>query len=139
MSLDTSSHVNSSTSDLAESYISYLQTNDEALQWAAMEIVDLGILGPWDRLWELVQYVATREADPGTKVLASIAAGPLEDLLSNAGPDYIDRVEQLARKNPRASHMLTGVWKSNIEPAVWDRIVTWCRAVPNPLDGVYGY
>lgn len=139
MPLDMTPHANLSISDLAESYISYLQTNGETLQWAAAEIVDLCVLGPWDRLWELVQYVAVREADPGSEVLAAVAAGPLEDLLSNAGPDYIGRVEELARKNPRASRMLTGVWKSSIEPAVWDRIVTWCRAVPDPLDGVYGY
>ena len=125
--------------ELAESYISYLQTSDETLHWAALETVDLCVLGPWESVWEFVQYVANRETDPGTKVIGAVAAGPLEDLLSNAGTEYIDRVERLARRNPRASRMLTGVWKSNIEPAVWDRVVTWCRAVPDPLDSVYGY
>lgn len=41
---------------------------------------------------------------------ALIAAGPLEDLLTGAGPQVIDRVEAMAATSPRLRHALTGVW-----------------------------
>jgi len=126
-------------SELAKTYVAYLQSDDKALRWASRDVVDLCIKGPWERLWQLVQAIVALPEEPEPEALATIAAGPLEDLLANAGPDYIAAIEDLARSNARAARMLTGVWPSTIHPAVWQRVVTFCRTVPDPLDGVYRY
>jgi len=131
--------IDPSISELASTYVAYLCTKDESLEQASFDVIDLSIEGPWESLWQLVQALALLpdEADP--EVLATIAAGPLEDLLDKAGPEYIDAVEELARRNPRAARMLTGVWPSSIEPVVWQRVVAFCRKVPNPIDEPYAY
>lgn len=128
-----------SISDLASTYVAYLQSKNEALQWSSFEVLDLCMDGPWDRLWQLVQAIVLLPGEPEPVVLATIAAGPLEDLLAKAGPDYISAVENLAQSSPTAARMLTGVWKSSIEPDVWNRVVKFCRTVPDPLDGTYAY
>ena len=74
-----------------------------------------------------------------TKVPAVVAAGMLEDLLKNAGEEYIDRVETLARDNATFGRMLTGVWPSSIPSGAWERVVGFCRSFPDPLDQPYRY
>ncbi len=128
-----------SIANLAKTYVAYLHSDDAALQWASDEVMDLSMEGPWERLWQLIQAIVALPDEPELEVLAYIAAGPLEDLLDKAGPDYISAVEELARSNARAARMLTGVWQSSMHPAVWQRVVTFCRNVPDPIDGVYRY
>jgi hypothetical protein len=53
---------------------------------------------------------------------AVLAAGPVEDLLSDHGPGFIDRVESEAAKNPRFNHLLGGVWRLGMTDDVWDRV-----------------
>ena len=53
---------------------------------------------------------------------AILAAGALEDLLADHGPDYIDRVEDTARKDPKFNRLLGGVWKNSITDDVWHRV-----------------
>ena len=133
-------HIEPSIIALAAAYVEALCSKEKAaLQQASSEVLDLCMDGPWDQLWQLVQALALLPDESDPVVLATIAAGPLEDLLAKAGPEYIAAVEDLARSTPRAARMLTGVWPSSIEPAVWDRVVTFCRTVPNPLDGIYAY
>lgn len=43
-------------------------------------------------------------------VLSCIAAGPLEDLIADHGPQVIGQIEELARRQPRFRYDLTGVW-----------------------------
>lgn len=126
-------------SELAAAFAAYVESRDESFEWASIEIIDLSISGPWDRLWELVQALALLPNEPTNLALATMAAGPLEDLLAHAGPDYISQVEQFCAAVPRAARMLTGVWRSSIEPDVWARVVSFCRNVPDPVDGVYRY
>ncbi len=44
-----------------------------------------------------------------------VAAGPLEELLTNHGADFIDRLEDQARRSPRIRYALTGVWTQDIQ------------------------
>ena len=125
--------------ELAESYLAHLTAKDASTEWASFEVGDLCLDGRWDRLWELIEYISTRAREPDPPVLAAVAAGPLEDLLSNAGPAFMDAIEDLVRRNQRAARMLTGVWRSSIQPDIWQRVVTICRKVADPLDGVYRY
>ena len=51
-----------------------------------------------------------------------LAAGPLETLLSWHGMDFIDRIEDEARRNPRFNHLLGGVWQCDMPKELWERV-----------------
>ena len=55
-------------------------------------------------------------------MIAVLAAGPLEDLLAKRGEDFIDRVEELARKDPKFNDLLGGVWRNTMTDEVWQRV-----------------
>lgn len=55
-----------------------------------------------------------------------LSAGPVENLLKRFGPQFIDRVEVTARKDPTFAHMLGGVWPSAISKDVWERLERVC-------------
>ncbi|HMO80997.1 MAG TPA: hypothetical protein PKD24_09410 [Pyrinomonadaceae bacterium] len=85
---------------------------DAALEWLFDDL--------HEQLWEFILRIFERKMSD--RVFASLAAGPLEDLLGSFGDLYIDRVEELARKNPRFNHLLGGVWKNAMTADVWDRV-----------------
>ena len=91
-------------------------THVEALD----EVMDWMVEGEGERLWEFV--LAAYKRDLSDKVIAMLAAGPLEDLLAKCGVDYIDRVEELARKDPRFNDLLGGVWRNSMTDDVWQRV-----------------
>jgi hypothetical protein len=70
--------------------------------------------------WELVLDLIDKA--PGDEALGWVAAGPLEDLLGGWGPDFIERVEALARSNDRFRRCLAGVWSNRMAPDVYSRI-----------------
>ena len=84
------------------------------------EVMDWMVEGEGERLWEFV--LAAYKRDLSDKVIAMLAAGPLEDLLAKCGVDYIDRVEELARKDPRFNYLLGGVWRNSMTDDVWQRV-----------------
>lgn len=60
--------------------------------------------------------------------LGKLAAGPLEDLLSVHGERFIERVEELARSNPKFAWLLGGVWRYTMSEAIWSRVqLVWDR------------
>jgi transcriptional regulatory protein LevR len=75
----------------------------------------------------------------GDPTLATIAAGPLENLLNEAGNEYIEQILNLAQINNVFAKMLTGVQKSEIDQEAWDKVVKFCRTIIKPIDVVYGY
>ncbi len=56
------------------------------------------------------------------KVFDILAAGPLEDLLYEHGNVIIDKVEILARTNSKFRKLLNGVWDSEIDKSLKDRL-----------------
>jgi hypothetical protein len=77
--------------------------------------------------WDLILKLIGSAPDDGP--LGWVAAGPLEDLLCQWGPTFIDRVEALARSDDRFRRSLTGVWGwSRMDPDVYSRMR---RAVDN--------
>ena len=54
-----------------------------------------------------------------------LAAGPLEDVLTEHGPAIIDEVERRAGRNAKFRHLLGGVWEGGIPGEIWERV---CRA-----------
>lgn len=72
--------------------------------------------GDGDRLWQFIREVYKRELSD--EVIAVLAAGPLEDLLAKRGVDFIDRIEELARKDPKFNYLLGGVWRNTMTDEV---------------------
>ena len=69
--------------------------------------------------WELILDVLNR--DQSEHIVGMLAAGPLEDLIEYHGPQFIERIETTARKDPAFRHALGGVWESN-SPEIWARV-----------------
>ena len=60
--------------------------------------------------------------------LGTLAAGPLEDLLSLHGNTFIERVEYAARTNPKFAWVLGGVWQGKMSASIWARVQSvWDR------------
>lgn len=70
--------------------------------------------------WQAIQVIFSRCENDFQR--ACLAAGLLEDLLVKHGPEFVDRIELAARNDDGFRELLTGVWRSTIEDAVWQRI-----------------
>ena len=92
--------------------------------WAIEQFMKVGQYGPTVKE-SLDAILVVLALNPPNRVIAVLAAGPLEDLIANHGAEIIDEVERLARQNPMFKHLLGGVWESG-KPEVWER-VTACR------------
>ena len=125
--------------DIAHAYIKYCHKNDGAYEWSSSATIDIWLDARWPDLWDLVKTISLTLYDIDDQTLALIAAGPLEDLLAKAGPTYIDQVIAEAKLNPRLAVMLTGVWRNSMEADVWEKVVNFCRKVPNPIGGKYAF
>ena len=76
--------------------------------FGACEAVDDMVRREPESAWLLILRLVELSPDDG--VLASVAAGPLEDLLGLHPYVFIDRVEQLARSRRQFRRCLSGVW-----------------------------
>lgn len=74
-----------------------------------------------EECWDAILAILAQS--PTASVIGVLAAGPLEDLIRQAGKQYIDRIELAARRDPTFRHLLGGVWKSGT-PSVWARIAS---------------
>ena len=92
----------------------------EANWWAISEVLEWAVDDKADRLWPFLLEAYKR--DLPHKVIANLAAGPLEDLLAKRGEDFIDRVEELARRDPKFNYLLGGVWRNTMTDEVWQRV-----------------
>jgi len=61
-----------------------------------------------EEAWLLILRLV--ELSPDERMLATVAAGPLEDLLGLHSHAFIDRVEERARTDARFRRCLSGVW-----------------------------
>lgn len=116
-------------SDLVRAYLEYSATSRPDLFWVTERFRDLIAHAPEDA-YEVVRELV-REA-PSPYVLSIVAAGPLEDLLSDWGERLIDRLETDARDDPKLMAACAGVWKLYMPDDVWDRLR---RLVTSASDG----
>ncbi len=123
--------------EIAAVYLAFARDQSEADRWVFGHVWDMKYEGRWDDLWEVILAMSRDPVEMEAGPLSIIAAGPLEDLICEAGPTFIDRVMHEAKFNRRFGRLLTGVWLQGAEPIVRERIVTFCRAFPDPIDGVY--
>ena len=110
--------------NLAEVWISHAKgasdkKDTDTYAWAWDEEFDLKYENP-KLLWELIQEIHAR--DENSSVVEVLSAGPLEDLLSMHGPDFIDSIERKAKQDPGFAFLLGGIWKSSINNEVWERV-----------------
>jgi hypothetical protein len=87
--------------------------------WAVREVWQLSRKLP-DTCLEFINEV--RRQDGSELILASLAAGPLEDVLVHYGPQLVEQVEALARKDVQFRKLLGAVWRNNIAEDVWVRV-----------------
>jgi hypothetical protein len=88
--------------------------------WATSMVINWKYDHEPEMLWRFILEVHKRETSP--KVVAVLAAGPVEDLLSEFGDTYIDRIEDLAQKDARFKWMLGGVWQDGMSEELWYRL-----------------
>ena len=70
--------------------------------------------------WRAILAIRERESDK--EILCVLAAGPLENLLSDHGEAFIERVEQLARADPTFRKMLRIMYRMFMSEEVWRRV-----------------
>ena len=126
---------NPSSREIADAYLIHYRDKSAGTEWALYTVQDFTLQKRWEEAWQVLIAIARREEELETEVLAYVAAGPLEDLVCRAGPDFIDRLEHEAKFNHQFGRMLTGVWLTSAEPAVRERVAKFCQAFPLPIDG----
>lgn len=87
--------------------------------WAVERFIDMDSLEQAEAGWCAILGILSRR--PTEQVLGMLAAGPLEDLIHYWGPNFIDRIERLARDDVQFRNLLSGVWESS-SPEIWSRI-----------------
>src|SRR5438105_781409 len=70
----------------------------------------------WSAILKILEHDLTGDQ------IALLAAGPMEDLLAQHGPQFIERVEREAEQNPRSNRLLGGVWRSHMLEEIWGRV-----------------
>jgi len=93
--------------------------------WAFEKLYDLVQEDP-ELAWREVQEIL--RIDSSDAMLAYVAAGPIEDLLVHHGTAFIERIEELAGRDPVFRKMLGAVWRNTISGEVWKRL----KAVAGP-------
>jgi hypothetical protein len=99
--------VGSDTDALIAAYWSYCRTRDENLFWAWQAVEAEGWHDPQLKWSLILRLLETAAAD---SEVGLVAAGPLEELLTMYGKDFIDRIETEAVTNPKLRDALSGVW-----------------------------
>lgn len=87
--------------------------------WASDRMMDL-IFGEPETAWQVIDLIW--RLDHSDKVLADLAAGPVEDLLARHGEAFIDRITLLARREPTFRKLLGAVWRNSITEPVWEKL-----------------
>jgi hypothetical protein len=87
--------------------------------WAVERFMFMHTLEQAEAGWCAILGILARR--PTEQVLGMLAAGPLEDLIHYWGPNFIDRIERVAKDDVRFRNLLAGVWESS-SAEVWSRV-----------------
>jgi hypothetical protein len=117
-------------SKLINAWISYhkndtsiSETNDQFWAW---EMLDNFVSEQPELAWEVILGILTE--DQSDVVMTNLAAGPLENLMARHGRCFIDRIDQQARKNSKFRFLLNGVWNSNIDPSILEKLSNYRKS-----------
>lgn len=116
----------SSDHDIANAWIRIYEAEEESPErddnfWAYNELAKFCDFEP-ERCFAVINLI--RKCNPSDAVLANLASGPLEDLLTKHGDKFIDRIEQVAKKDAQLRKLLGAVWQNEIPDPIWNRIQT---------------
>lgn len=90
------------------------------LFWTYDAVSDLCSNEPDLALEFIPSVVATK---PERSIVEILAAGPLEDLLSNHGAKVIDKMKRESEQKPSFRNLFGGVWKNAMPEDVWERVL----------------
>jgi hypothetical protein len=90
-----------------------LAVDDPTLAWEAIKLVVYSYSE--DELF-------AKSDNEANNIVGNTAAGPLEDLLANHGPQFIEAVELAARIDRRIMWALGGVWQNSMTDEIWARV-----------------
>jgi hypothetical protein len=97
--------------------------------FAACEAVDDLVRSDPEAGWTLALELI--DAAPDDRILARVAAGPLEDLLVKWRDQLVDRADVQARRDPKFRRCVTGVW--GLSAPVRDRLAKYTSTIKDPL------
>lgn len=100
-------------------YIEYGESMDPEWGWASHRMYSILENVP-ELAWELIIELIDRA--PSDNSLSFFAAGPLEDLLSADGPDFIERVERRAQTNATFRRAVGMLRRLAMSDEVWARV-----------------
>jgi hypothetical protein len=108
----------------ARGYVGAYENPDPALGKDQLSPYILGLMPGSENLspedtWQVI--LAVLSLGPSDEVIGILAAGPLEDLIQEHGPGFVERIETEARRNPVFRQLLGGVWRSS-SPDIWARV-----------------
>jgi hypothetical protein len=106
---------------LMQEYIAYGDAPDgqENWGWASDRLFSI-LKGAPELAWTLIMEMIERA--PSDMSLGFLAASPLEDLLADYGPAFIDRVEQRALENRKFRRAVGMLRRLGMTDAVWTRV-----------------
>jgi len=107
--------------DLISTWIEYHSHKNDSDFWAFEQLEELVQSEP-EKAWECI--IKIKDMSSSDSVLGNLSAGPLEELLFNHGSKFIDRVETLTRQNPKFTKLIKGVWASEMQKDIKEKIVT---------------
>ncbi len=87
--------------------------------WAVFELMDLVQDNP-EEGYKVILAILDR--DQSTEIMEILSAGALEDLLSEHGEDFIERIEYEAKDNSDFSNLLGGVWQNSMSDELYARV-----------------
>jgi hypothetical protein len=105
--------------NLKEKWIEYHSTNDKSL-FGAWECLNTLVFEQPEKAWTVVLGIL--EQTNSDDIISSLAAGPLEDLLSEHGDIFIDEVELKTRQNPKFTKLILGVLQGGMSKEIWSRV-----------------
>lgn len=92
----------------------------EQTDWVMWCVYGLAAEAPEAALEVVLAALAFFDSKPG---LAYLAAGPLQELVSQQGPRLIERIERAAADDLRFRYLLSGIrGEAETDPAVWRRV-----------------
>lgn len=106
---------------LVQTWIEFQNTKNPKLEWAHEDFIDLANEEP-ETAWECILGVI--EIESSEEVLAHLAEGPLEDLLAEHGPTFIDRIEDISKNNIVFARLIKKVWVDGIAADIQNNVRT---------------
>ena len=97
-----------------------IDTYDEDNHPVSGDVVLMNFLASDDFQWLFIQraFALAYDADH----LQTLAAGPVEHLLSHHGEKWISLIEKESSENKNFAWMMLGVWQNAMSQELWNRV-----------------